>query len=537
MSSYLVKKTVDEYLDEVDFGWLNSGGYVPSKFALEFLAFIKLVNGKEGEENVSPTMHLAMLDKIAGRKRRLANLCHRGSGKSTLIEYLIFFIAVFGNIPNFGEINGMLFVGDAVENGVKSLKESIEARYNRSEFLQAWLPVKGVKFTERSFKFKNKNGKAFAVECYGGKSGLRGRKIGAMRPEIAVMDDLVSDEDSKSQIAMQKICHTVHSGVEHALHPDRFKMILNGTPFNKEDVVYKAIESGAWDVSVWPVCEQFPCTKKEFNGSWEDRFTYDTVKEKWDSAVMQGVEKSFRQELMLRITDDESRLVHDADIGWVSIENMLSNPNQYNFYITTDFGISSKQTADFTVLAVWAFDKDGNWTWVDGVVNKQTMDTTMNDLFRLVQRYNVMGVAIEISGQQGGYIPWIISEMNHRNIYFNLTQEKGKPGIRPVIDKLSRFQLAVPLFKLGKMRWPIERKQDEPVRLFMEQISLATRDGIKGKDDCLDAISQIPLLNAWKPSPNEVYAPSSNVNSYDPLWGPDEMYEQSYDNNIDSYLV
>ena len=34
----------------------------------------------------------------------------------------------------------------------------------------------------------------------------------------------------------------------------------------------------------------------------------------------------------------------------------------------------------------------------------------------------------------------------------------------------------------------------------MEQLRLVRQDGFKSKhDDCLDTISQLPLLNAWRP--------------------------------------
>ena len=119
------------------------------------------------------------------------------------------------------------------------------------------------------------------------------------------------------------------------------RWILNGTPFNKEDIVYQAIESGAWEVNVWPVCKEFPCSEEEFSGAWEDRFTYEYVKAMYASAVKEGKEKSFRQELMLRITSDDSRLVQDADI--------IRNKHKYNFYITTDF-VPHRQNKRLTIL-------------------------------------------------------------------------------------------------------------------------------------------------------------------------------------------
>ena len=45
-------KTVTDWLREVSYAQNTS--YIPSDFALEFVTFIKLVNGEEGEENKTP---------------------------------------------------------------------------------------------------------------------------------------------------------------------------------------------------------------------------------------------------------------------------------------------------------------------------------------------------------------------------------------------------------------------------------------------------------------------------------------------------
>lgn len=537
MSQFFGNKTVDDWLNEVDFSELNSGSYVPSQFSLEYMNFIKLVNDGRGEDNKTPVMHLAMLDKLANREKRVANLCARGTAKTTLfMEYLTLYLGMFNKLPGFGPVSGMLYLSDSMENGVKSARESIKNRYYSSEFLQYWMPEEGVRFTENYMEFRNRRGGKFGVKMFGAKSGIRGTKIFNRRPVLAVMDDLVSDADSKSPTAMEAIKDTVYSGVQYAMDPTRHKLVLNGTPFNKEDIVYEAIESGAWKVNVWPICEKFPCSKEEFSGAWEDRFSYEYVKEMYDSAVLEGKENNFRQELMLRITSDESRLVAEGDIGWYSRQELLGNRHKYNFYITTDFATSSKQTADYSVISVWAYDKDGNWHWVDGVVERQTMEKTVDDLFRLVLEYNPQSVGVEITGQQGGFIQWLQREMDYRGHFFNLAQEKGKPGIRPTTDKLSRFNLVVPLFKAGKIRFPLELKQTQVLGIFMEQISLATKDGIKGKDDCLDTVSMLQFMNAWTPNPDAPPEdPSDRFQAKDEIWGyePDPEYETG----LSSYMV
>jgi hypothetical protein len=64
-------------------------------------------------------MHLAMLDKVPNGSY-IANLCFRGAAKTTLfMEYFCLFLAVFG-YPGFGAVEGMLYVSDSMDNGVKS---------------------------------------------------------------------------------------------------------------------------------------------------------------------------------------------------------------------------------------------------------------------------------------------------------------------------------------------------------------------------------------------------------------------------------
>jgi len=525
-------KTVDDFLNEVDFGMLNAnngaGGYVPSAFSLKFMNFIKLVNGDAGEDNKTPVMHLAMLDKLATKNRKTANLCARGTAKTTLfMEYLVLYLAMFGNLPNFGKITGMLYVSDSMDNGVKSARNSIEFRYNNSEFLQYWIP--NARFTENYLEFQNRGGHKLGVKMFGAKSGIRGTKIFGKRPVLAVMDDLVSDADSKSKTAMEAIKDTIYSGVQYALDPTRHKMILNGTPFNKEDIVYSAIESGAWQVNVWPICEKFPCERSEFRGAWEDRFNYDYVKAMYDDALQEGKLKDFRQELMLRITSDESRLVQDSEILYKSRAEILRNKHKYNFYITTDFATSSKRTADFAVISVWAYDWQGHWTWVDGVVERQTMTKSVNELFRLVDEYSPQGVGIEVSGQQQGFIDWFMNEMTYRDTYFNLTTMDGKPGIRPVADKLARFNMVVPYFKAGLVYFAEEMKLSKTLGIGIEQIALCTVDGIKGKDDFVDTVSMLQYMNPWKPSadiPDETGTPDTRSEA---LWGSNDLTHDAMD--------
>jgi predicted phage terminase large subunit-like protein len=526
------KQAVEEWLKEVSYETFDN--YVPSKFALNYVNFIKLVNDGRGESNKTPVIHYQMLDQLAGNKKRLANLCSRGLAKTTLFgEYLFLYIALFGGIEGFGEIEGAIYVSDSIENGVKSLRKNIEYRYENSEFLKKYIPV--VRFTDVYIEFQNLEGKQFGLRLFGAKTGLRGTKIFGKRPTLAVLDDLVSDDDSRSPTVMASIKDTVYKGVDYALDPTKRKIVMSGTPFNKNDILYEAVESGGWHVNVFPVCEDFPCTEEEFKGAWPDRFTYEFVKEQYDTAAATGQIASFNQELMLRIMSDEDRLILDEDITWYKRDTVLANKNLFNFYITTDFATSEATSSDYSVISVWAHSSNGDWLWVDGTCKRQLMDKNIDDLFRLAQKYKPQSVGIEVTGQQQGFISWVQNEMLTRNIYFALASEgnNNKPGIRPNTNKMVRFNVVVPWFKLGKIWYPEEMKTNPVVMEHMEELRLAAPNGFKSKkDDCIDTISMLAVLKAWKPSEELSFKQTEGDND---IWELD--IDESTNSNLSSYIV
>lgn len=378
----------------------------------------------------------------------------------------------------------------------------------------------------------------FVAECYfrTHNTGVRGAKEKGKRPQFALLDDLLSDEDARSPTVIASIEDTVYKAVDNALHPTKRKVIWNGTPFNQRDPLYKAIESGGWAVNVFPVCEKFPCTREEFKGAWPDRFSYDAVKRAYDKAVANGKADAFNQELMLRIMSQEDKLILPSDLVWYSRELVLLNKHNFNFYITTDLATSEKKSADFSVVSVWAYNSNGDWLLVDGFRERCLVDKAIEQVFRFVQIYQPQGVGIEVSGQQGGFVTWIQNEMIRKNTWFTLTSSRNSalPGIRPVADKFSRFMTVSPLFKARKIMLPNELKEDPFLVAMVEELSLVSRNGFKSKhDDTLDTISMLTEMNPWKPT-NDA---SMTYNPHSGLWELDEEDDDNIGSSINSYIV
>lgn len=529
-------QSVDEWLDGVDYS--VDPTYKPSIFALKLIEFIKQVNGARGEENKSPVLHYHVLDQLGTIKPneiqvRIANMIHRGAAKTTLMRYLILYLAAFRHIDGFGKIELMLYVSDSIDNGVKNMRKNLEYTWDNSPFLKMLIP--SIRFTDIRWEFTNHNGESFLVKAYGASTGVRGTQELNVRPNLAILDDLVSDEDARSKTVMETIKTTVSNAIEFALHPRKNMIIWCGTPFNADDPLYCAVESGAWKVNVFPVCEKFPCSEQEFKGSWPDRFTYEYVNGVYEKLLKQGRVAAFYQEMMLRVMNDDERLLEDGDVRWYKRSELMQSISNYNFYITTDFATSDKQSADYSSLSVWAVNNNRDWFWVDGVLDKQTMDVNIDDLFRLAAQYRPQEVGIEVSGQQGGFIPWIQQEMLSRNVFFNMTSNNNsnKPGIRPVTDKLQRFNVIVPWFKGGKIYFPMEWKNKEILKEGIDnQIMKISRTGIKAKnDDFIDSTSQIALLNVFYPSASVTMKRSNRG-----VWG--NIHQDDDDDcGISNYIV
>lgn len=523
----MLAKTVDQYLNELSYDDLNN--YVPSEFALNMVNMIKLIEGGS-PENKTPVVHFKFIDTLI-TEGNAVNMCHRGFAKTTVKEYLLWFIAVFGELPNMGKIPYALYVSDSMDNGVKKMRRSMEGRWNNSEFLQKYVPK--AKFTDTIWDFTNASGNRFVVTGHGAQTGVRGTRENNSRPVLALLDDLISDTDARSPTVIQNVEDTIYKAIFAALHPTKRKIIWSGTPFNAGDPLYKAVESGAWNVNVFPVCENFPCSEKEFKGSWEDRFSYKSVLESYKLLSGSGRLEAFNQELMLRIMSEEDKVLNKADIQLYDRNALMKYKDNFNFYITTDFATSEKSSADFSVISVWAYSNKGQWYWVDGICARQLMDKNLNDLFRLVQIYKPISVGIEVTGQQGGFIPLIKNEMMAKNIFFNFASQgnDNNPGIRPTTQKFTRFLTILPWFKSQLMFFPEQLLNEAPMEECMNELNLVAKQGFKSKhDDFIDTISMLSLMEAWKPSENIefVYKDSSG------LW--EEEYEDS-ECNYNSYIV
>ena len=491
-----------------------SNVYMPSTDALKFIAFVR---ASGNESNISPEVHFKIADALFSEKkedRKVLIECTRGLGKSTTVEYAVIYAASMGEWPGFGKVPFVVFLGASQEGNVKQFFRNIANKIERSKFISSVLKVKRV--TDNEIELVNADGIEMMVVGRGMSTNFRGlRSKSGDRPTLIIADDILNNEVATSDAIRDTIDTNWYNSVLPALDPTKHKIIFIGTPISDKDILAQLKNSGTYRVERYPLCKGFPCDEAEFESIWPDRFTYEYTLDMYKQFEAAGKTQGFQQEYMLEIVDLSTLLVEEDDVRWFDPSMVLKNKSGYNYYISTDFATSTKKSADYSTIGVWAVSSGNDWLLVDGQCKRQTMQENIEDLFGYVKKWKPLSVGIESSGQQGGFLS-IIEEMKmQRNVWFQFAKKPGSKeyGIRPTKDKVHRFVTGVqPKFKQGKVWFPKpELVKGSNYRLFTlveEMINELSKFTMAGGVSALKHDDAIDLLNQL--SEMELYAPSES---------------------------
>ena len=505
--------------------------YVPSKESLAFITFIRACGI---EENANAEIHYKLADKYFSKDKQVLIESFRGSAKSTLMEWLVIYTAVIGELPGFGKVGFMAFVGDSAENGVKNFFRNIAGKIDRSQLLRDTLVIK--RKTDAEMELVNTDGVELNLKGFGAGTNIRGVRYKNERPSVIIMDDVTTNEAKTSETIQKTINDNFYKSIVPALHPTRYKLYVIGTPISEKDIIHQLSNNPHWTVHKFPICDKFPCAESEFAGNWVDRFPYSAVQEKYEMMEAAGKAQDFYQEYMLEITDLSTLLVEEDDIKWFDPGLVIKNKDRYNYYISTDFATSTKKSADFSTIGVWAISSNNDWMLIDGQAKRQTMQENLDDLFRYVQKWKPLSVGIESSGQQGGFLSILQEMMLQRNIWFQLAKKPGsrEVGIRPLKDKVQRFVTGVqPKFKQGKVWLPkpeLLKMKNVGLYELVEEMSaelgkFTLAGGVQqlAHDDAIDLLNQLSEMEVFAPSADAV----KTVQSDGDYWTEDETdYEK-----------
>jgi len=506
-SQSVVSKSVNKTLHQNS----KPDRYIPSEIALKFISFIRATGN---EEFSSPEIHYKMADKLFSSDPKDKNVleeCSRGVGKSTIAEYAVIFAATMGEWAGFGKCPFIIFLGASAEGNVKQFFKNIASKIANSTFLSQVVSVKRV--TDKEIELVNSEGVETFIAGKGMNVNWRGaRSPSGHRPSILLADDILHNDSATSEVIRNTIETNWFASALPALAP-KHKIVYIGTPISEDDLLHKLKNSGSYSIIKFPLCSKFPVPREEYDSIWEDRFTYDYALDMYNQFKAAGNTQLFYREYLLEVTDLATLLVEPEDIMWYDPSLIIKNKENYNFYITTDFATSTKRSADFSTIGVWAISSNNDWLLVDGQCKRQSMQENIDDLFRYSKKWSPLSVGIESSGQQGGFISIIQEMMMKRNIWFTIAKKQGSKdlGIRPLKDKTHRFVTGVqPKFKQNKIWLPKPEllKSTSPrllelieeLQYELSKFTLAGGVKVLKHDDALDLLNQLSEMELFVPS-------------------------------------
>lgn len=539
---------VDEALDSID---LTFNGYTPSEDALKFFNVIRVVMGEDLEVGNSLTHYFLVdlvfgnisrdnypyakeiRDKIRLNPRKIAIIAARFTAKSTLITaFMPIYIAITGHMPNFGDVMFWVSFGDSQQAGAKVQANTVRDICEDSKFCKEYFEK--MRFTDEECEFIRKGDgptkkRSFMFKVKGAAGGsVRGIRYKTERPQIFTFDDIIKNEaDANSPIIMAKLRSMIYSDAENATGR-KGKIIIVNTPFNKKDPVYAALESGVWTPVCIPICEKISLdmNKEDYRGSWEEMKSFEDVMERYEDAYYGETLREFNQELMLRISSEEDRLIKEDQIQFYSRKSIVKNLGAYNIYITTDYTASNNLKGDFSCTMAWAVNSQGDWFMLDAVVKKMSISDQYNPVFHMVREWGAkhgrhVNVGVEIDGQQQLNLFSLKKLMIENNIFFQLARQIGSPYGKEGISrrqatgaKHEQFMRVHPLFQQHKIYFPEEMKDTPDWKEIKNELDYVTYSGIGSKhDDALDCISMIVSLDVMLPSESQAMETSINDSS------------------------
>ncbi len=363
------------------------------------------------------------------------------------------------------------------------------------------------------------------------RSGSRNPVTGD-RYAIIVADDVIKNEaEAYSETIMHNVNTALTSDALNAMRSKKTQLVLINTPFHKKDPIYTMVESGMYTPLVIPICKKIDENLEpvDFEGVWTDMHDYDSVMERYLNAKGSNSTRSFNQELMLRVANEEDRMVTDTMIQWYDRNLIMSLLDGYSLYVTTDFTTTSAAKSDFSALAVWAISSNNDYFLLDVCVRRQELGEQYNELFRMVRTWSKGGryveVGIEVDGQQKAHLFNIKQMMQKQNLYFSFARQKGAPAGREGIlsaatgtNKLERFRYILPKFQNMKFYFPEQLKGNKDMQEGLKQIKGATHAGFTSADDFCDCVSQLEMMDVREGSGVDDL-PYKETGSSKSIWG------------------
>jgi phage terminase large subunit-like protein len=396
----------------------------------------------------------------------VALMAFRGSGKSTIVTCSTAIWSVLGK-PN----KKYVVILTKTQQQARQHLANIRYEFESNELLKNdFGPFEDNKaeWTSSSLTLPKYGAKIIAVSAEQGIRGLRHREH---RPDLLLIDDVEDDQSIRNKDSRDK---TYDWFVREVLPigDENTKIMIVGNLLHRDSLMMR-LKNDIMQGKREGIFKSYPIMDDNKIITWPAKFP--TMEEINDLKLKIGDEKAWKQEYILKIVYDESRVIHPDWINYYDEINESKDSFRYNA-IGIDPAISEATHADYTgIVSAKVY---GNRENLRIYISRNPINKKMNfpkavqvikDFYKVTKHDGITKVFVESVAMQGS----IAQMLDHEGVP---AEEVGIKG-----DKRARLSVLTGKIKNAQILFPKKGAEE----LINQIIDLGTQNN----DDLADAFS------------------------------------------------
>lgn len=406
-----------------------------------------------------------MVNTPSGQRDALA--APRGEAKSTKVSMSFVLWCVVTGAKWYAVI-----VMDAFEQAAEML-EAIKAELEANPRLQSDFPEAcGQGKVWRAGVIVTASGRK--VEAFGSAKKIRGRRHGAHRPDLAVMDDIENDENVTTPAQRDKLQKFVTASVLNLGPPDdSMDAILIGTVLHYDSVLARFLKNPLWNRKVFKAIIQWP-NRMDLWEQFEGLLLHAETPQQGEAAALalyheqqaemdQGAVVSWPAlrplpKLMIRRareghsafdSEQQNDPVAGEDAPFAhSIQFWVSRLQEWVFYGACDPSLGKAgNSRDPSAIGVGGYNREtGILDVVEAKIKKRTPDRIISDIIEMQREYCCVVWGVESVQFQ----EFLRTELVKRSAQLGIPVPAR--ALLPISDKLLRIESLQPHMHNGLVR-------------------------------------------------------------------------------------
>jgi len=243
---------------------------------------------------------------------------------------------------------------------------------------------------------------------------IRGFNMDDFRPDLIVLDDPLTDENTATEEQRKKIENLIFGALLNSLAPatevPTAKAVFLQTPFVKGDAIDKCMNDPQWNPVKFGIIEYLP--DGQTKSRWEDRYPIEQVLKEKEAAIRRSQYRLWMREKECTIVSGEEKAI---DVSRFKYWDVL--PEGLDKIISVDPASSESPKADKHVSVLLGLKGLDVYVIAAARAEKNQPDKAANDFFNLVLLGSPRKGVVESNAYQRVF-KWILEqEMVKRRLY------------------------------------------------------------------------------------------------------------------------